>query len=96
MLSRKQFLKELLYQGVRFFNDLSGPGRPRAAPSTDAAFQTDLPFTEISPSLLVIEAQRRGIPVENNNPESLRQIIFMEMAGKCPFTGSNPTIQKAI
>jgi hypothetical protein len=96
MLSRKQFLKELLYQGLRFFNDLPGPGQPRAAPSTDAANQADLPFTEISPSLLAIEAQRRGIPVEINNAESLRHKIFMEMAEKCPFAGSNPTIQKAV
>ncbi|WP_028324694.1 hypothetical protein [Desulfatirhabdium butyrativorans] len=96
MHSRKQFLKQMLYQGLRFFIDLPGPGPQIAATSRHTALQSDLPFTEISPSLLAIEAQRRGIPVENENAESLRQTILMEMIEKCPFSGANSTIPKAV
>ena len=85
MLSRKQFLKKMLFQGLRTLNDLSTGGHDRLSEQQeDPGRGFDLPLTELSPSLLAIEAQQRGIQVQPGCADALRRAIYQEMSLKGP------------
>jgi hypothetical protein len=76
MLSRKEFFKDLLFRGIRTLNDLPAEVEAGAAETTAAASGFDLPATELSPSLLAIEAELRGI---TGQAEELQQEIYRKM-----------------
>lgn len=88
MLSRKEFFKNLLARGIRAASDLAGDeGSP--APDTgvpEGAF--DLPATELSPALLAIEAECRGIDIEQVDADDVRRIIYAELVQKSPEPGT--------
>jgi hypothetical protein len=81
MISRKQFFKALLYRGVRAINDPAG--REEGCFSEHEQQDPegcDLSFSELSPSLLAIEAERRGIDLQAGRAEELRREIYQELA----------------
>jgi hypothetical protein len=87
MLSRKEFFKDLLLRGVRAFGDLAAeaeaapPGVDRQAPDFDPA------ATELSPALLAIEAECRGINAAGDHAEKLRRALYAELAQNGPDSG---------
>ncbi len=84
MLSRKEFFKDLLARGIRAANELTGD-EGRSAPSPGApAGGFDLPATELSPALLAIEAECRGIDIEQVDADDVRRVIYEELVQKSP------------
>ncbi len=82
MLSRKEFLKDLLFKGIRAVNDLAGEkdSRPGGHAGTGQGF--NLPATELSPSLLAIEAELRGVRLQAGHAEELQREIYQELDQK--------------
>jgi hypothetical protein len=79
MLSRKEFFKQLLLRGARAAHDLCAEdGRGMDGDGFD------LPATELSPALLALEADRRGIDLAGGRAEELRQELYQELTRKCP------------
>jgi len=76
MLSRKEFFKDLLLRGIRTVNDLAAEAENTSAEPVAARPGFDLPATELSPSLLAIEAELRGI---TGQAEELQQEIYRKM-----------------
>jgi hypothetical protein len=87
MLSRKEFFKDLLLRGIRTVNDLAAEAENTSAEPVAARPGFDLPATELSPSLLAIEAEIRGIRLETGKAEGLQQEIYRKMAQKPPPIG---------
>ena len=87
MLSRKEFFKDLLFRGIRTVNDLAETVDNASAEPVAAATGFDLPGTELSPSLLAIEAELRGIRLETGKTEQLQREVYRELAQKPPPTG---------
>jgi hypothetical protein len=80
MLSRKEFFKDLLLRGIRTVNDLAAEAENTSAEPVAARPGFDLPATELSPSLLAIEAELRGIRrLETGQAEELQQEIYRKM-----------------
>lgn len=77
MLSRQEFFKALLFRGVRAVNDLAGEGR--LSEHDEPGQEFDLPATELSPSLLAIEAEIRGIDLQDGRTEELRRAIYEKL-----------------
>jgi hypothetical protein len=84
MLSRKEFFKKLLIQGIRAVNGLAGEKQGRSMECGKAGQGFDLPATELSPTLLAIEAERRGIDLKGGCTEELRRQIYCELAQNRP------------
>jgi len=84
MISRKQFFKTLLYRGFRAVSDLTGGDESRFSKHDEPSHRFDLPSTELSPSLLAIEAERRGIHLQADRANELRQVIYQELAQNGP------------
>ncbi len=84
MLSRKEFFNDLLFRGIRAVNDLCVGRKHGSTERSDPVSEFDLPATELSPSLLVIEAERRGIELKTGHSEELRRKIYQELAHKGP------------
>ena len=89
MLSRSHFLIEL-FQGTagvatRFLNESECAPEPidRRA---DEAFA----FTELSPALLAMEAERMGEAAASRTPESLRRQLYRQMKEQAPISGPDP------
>jgi hypothetical protein len=80
MISRKQFFEALLYRGFRAVSDLTGGDASRFSEHDEPSHRFDLPSTELSPSLLAIEAERRGIHLQAGRVEELRREIYQELA----------------
>jgi hypothetical protein len=80
MLSRKEFLKEFFYRVCRMVNGLSGRSQDSFAGHDKPDRWSDLPSTELSPSLLAIEAELRGVKLEAGNAEELQREIYQKMA----------------
>jgi hypothetical protein len=80
MLSRKEFFKDLLFKWIRAANDLTGEkeSRPGSHAGTGQGF--NLPATELSPSLLAIEAELRGVRLQAGHAEELQRQIYQELA----------------
>jgi len=79
MLSRKEFFKDLLFRGIRTVNDLAETVDKTPAEPLAAVTGSDLPATELSPSLLAIEAELRGIRLEAGEAEELQREIYRKM-----------------
>jgi len=88
MLSRKQFLKDLLSRGFRAICDLAGGNESRFSENDEPGHGFDLPSTELSPSLLAIEAERRGIDLKADRANELRREIYQELAQNRPQVGT--------
>jgi hypothetical protein len=82
MLSRKEFFKDLLYKGTRAVNDLTGENEGRSGGNAGPEQAVDLPATELSPSLLAIEAELRGVRLQAGHAEELQREIYQELASK--------------
>lgn len=80
MLSRKQFIKDLLSRGFRAVGNLAGGDESQGSEHEELSHDFDLPSTELSPSLPAIEAERRGIHWQAGRADELRQIIYQERA----------------
>ena len=79
MLSRKQFLNEILIQGIQTlasFNELSEENM--ICQNSDS-----LALTELSPSLLKMEAERLGINIAHLNEEGLRRKVYAALSQQC-------------
>ena len=79
MLSRKQFFKNLLLRGFRVASDLTGMNENRFLKPDPPGRSLDLSWTELSPSLLAIEAECRGIDLPADRANELRQEIYQEL-----------------
>jgi hypothetical protein len=79
MLSRQEFFKDLLLRGVRAVNDLAGEGESRSSEYDEPGQAFVLPATELSPSLLAIEAEIRGIDLQDGRTEELRRAIYEKL-----------------
>jgi hypothetical protein len=88
MLSRKEFFKDLIFRGIRAVNDLAGKGEGRSSELEESGCDFDLPAAELSPSLLAIEAERRGIDLKAGCAEELRRKIYLELAQNGPGSGT--------
>ena len=70
-------------------NDLAGVCEDGSAEHGDPEPGFDLPATELSPSLLAIEAERRGIHLKDGSAEELRREIYQELAQNRPHAGAD-------
>ena len=76
MLSRKQFLNEIMIQGfnaLASFSETSGQSEPDLSSDCHA-------LTELSPSLLKIEAERLGIDPAHVDEAELRSKIYAALS----------------
>jgi len=89
MLSRKEFFKDLLFRGIRAVGDLSGGCEGGSAEPAGPVCGFDLPATELSPSLLAIEAELRGVRLEAGKAEELQLEIYRELAQTRPIEGAD-------
>jgi hypothetical protein len=79
MLSRKEFFKDLLFRGMRTVSELAAEIEKTSAEPVADKPGFDLPATELSPSLLAIEAELRGIRLEDGEAEELQREIYRKM-----------------
>jgi hypothetical protein len=87
MLSRKEFFKDLLFRGIRTVNGLSATvGNASEKPICEVP-GFDLPSTELSPSLLAIEADLRGVCLEAGNAEKLQREVYAKLVQNRPSAG---------
>jgi len=84
MLSRKEFFKHLLLRGIRAASDLPGGEQGRSMECDKTGHGFDLPATELSPALLAIEAEIRGIDIQDGRTEELRRAIYEKLEQKNP------------
>jgi len=91
MISRKEFFKDLLFRGIRAVNDLPGDGEGRSEDHMGPGQGFDLPATELSPSLLAIEAEIRGIDLQGGRTEELRRAIYEKLTNNSPSAGADST-----
>jgi hypothetical protein len=89
VLSRKQFLRDLLFQGMRALNDLTIGYEGRSAEHDEPGRGFDLSATELSPSLLAIEAEVRGVSLQSGHAEELQREIYKELAQNRPHAGAD-------
>lgn len=80
MLTRKRLFRDLLIRGHRNVNHLTGRCEDRSAAHGNPGRTFGLPETELSPSLLAIEADLRGVSLQAGGAENLRREIFQELA----------------
>jgi hypothetical protein len=86
MPSRSQFLRELI-QGTagvaaRFPDDSECAPDP-----ADRMAEQAFAFTELSPALLAMEAERMGESAASRSPESLRWQLYQQMKKQAPLSG---------
>ena len=87
MLSRKEFFKDLLFRGIRTVNDLAAEAENTSAEPAADRPGFDLPATELSPSLLAIEAELRGVRLQAGDSENLQREVYQELTQKRPRIG---------
>ncbi len=92
MLSRKEFFKELSIRAARAINHLAGEGEGRSPGSAGTLREFDLPATELSPALLAVEAECRGIELQGDCSEELRREIYRELTRNRP----DPRLDEAL
>lgn len=81
MLSRKEFFRDLLLRGIRMGRDLSVAGDLPPVSCRPSAF--GVAETELSPALLALEAECRGLSLQGTDPGELRRLICRELASCC-------------
>jgi hypothetical protein len=84
MLSRKQFVKNLLLRGLRAATELNFGHENSIEDRGEPLQRFDLPSTELSPSLLEMEAERLGIPFDPSYADDLRRRLYQELAKNSP------------
>jgi hypothetical protein len=89
MLSRKEFFKDLLFRGIWAADGLAAGDEDESAEPVATGPGVDLPATELSPSLLAIEAELRGVRLEAVQAEELQLEIYRELAQARPQQGSD-------
>jgi hypothetical protein len=89
MLSRKEFFKDLLSRWIRVVSDLTGKCEDCSAECDESGRVFDLPATELSPSLLAIEAELRGFRLQAGHAEELQLEIYQELAQSRPHAGTD-------
>jgi hypothetical protein len=89
MLSRKEFLKDLLFIGTRTVHDLAAEVECASAEPVADRPGFDLPATELIPSLLAIEAELRGVRLKAVKAEELQLEIYRELAQARPQQGAD-------
>lgn len=87
MLSRKEFFKDLLFRGIRTVNSLSAEVGNASEKPIGKVSGFDLPSTELSPSLLAIEAELRGMRLESGNSEELQREVYAKLVQNRPSAG---------
>ncbi len=80
MLSRKEFFKDLLIRGVRAAREIAAVGEHPHPSDSSSEPGFDAAETELSPALLAIEAERRGLPAGKTDPGELRRAIYRELS----------------
>jgi hypothetical protein len=80
MLSRKQFVKNLLRRGLRAVTELNLGCEGSIEDRGEQLQGYDMPSTELSPSLLEMEAERLGIPFDPSCAGELRRRLYQELA----------------
>jgi hypothetical protein len=88
MFSRKEFFKDMLSRGIRAVSDLTGECEDCFAEHDEPGYGLDLPATELSPSLLAIEAEVRGVSLQAGHAEDLQREIYQELAQNRPHAGA--------
>ena len=83
MLSRKEFFRDLLGRGIRAAEDLAAAADPPASGLSRDPF-CGAAETELSPALLAIEAECRGLEPGLKDPAALRRAIYRELARRTP------------
>ncbi|MEN6321132.1 MAG: hypothetical protein ABFD82_20625 [Syntrophaceae bacterium] len=79
MLSRKQFLSEILIRGVQTLASFSN-----VSEESGLCQNSDfLALTELSPSLLKIEAERLGINPDHLDEAGLRRKVYAALSEQC-------------
>ncbi len=89
MLSRKEFFKDLLCRGVRTLTEINGEVANGSARPDPPAREFNLPETELSPALLAMEAELRGIDVAGEVTEELRREICRQLNRTRPDPSSD-------
>ena len=79
MLSRKQFLNKVLIHTCRVLTSFVNAPE-KCEPARDINF---LALTELSPSLLKMEAERLGIDPSNTDEEGLRSKVYEILRQEC-------------
>lgn len=79
MLSRKQFLKDILLRGICA---LASFGAASGESGTDMGSDCRV-FTELSPSLLKMEAERLGVDPACVDAEELRSKVYAALSQQC-------------
>ncbi len=87
MLSRKEFFKDLLLRGVRAAGDFSAEAETGPAGADRQVAEFDPSLTELSPALLAIEAECRGIGAAGERTEDVRRGLYAELAQNRPDPG---------
>jgi hypothetical protein len=80
MLSRKEFFNDLIFRGIHAVKDFAAEVEAGSAETIAAVPAFNLPAIELSPSLLAIEAELRGVKLEAGKAEELQQEIYQKMA----------------
>lgn len=89
MLSRSHFLRELL-QGTAGLASHTLEDSECAPEPIDRRAEQSFAFTELSPALLAMEAERMGQAAANRTPESLRRQLYRQMKEQAPVSGPDP------
>jgi len=84
MLSRQEFFKDLIVRAVRVVNALAGEEEGFFGDTAGPKHEIDLPATELCPSLLAIEADIRGVDLQEGRTQELRRAIYEKLAQNSP------------
>jgi hypothetical protein len=84
MLSRKHFVKDLPLCGLRAVTELNLANENSIEDRGEQLRQFDLPSTELSPSLLEMEAEQLGIFFDPICAHELRRRLYQELAKNSP------------
>lgn len=89
MLSRSHFLRELFQGTAGLATQILDESECEPEP-IDRRAEESFAFTELSPALLAIEAERLGEAAANRTPESLRRQLYRQMKEQAPISGPDP------
>lgn len=89
MLAQSHFLREL-FQGTGGLATHI-PDESECEPEPiDRRAEEAFAFTELSPALLAMEAERMGEAAASRTPESLRRQLYRQMKEQAPMSGPDP------
>lgn len=82
-----------MFSALRAFEDFLLGGAPEPAGRPASGCRDGEPvvgFTELSPALLAMEAERLGLPAAIANPELLRRQLYLQLKQQAPVPGPAP------